>query len=93
VAQQEAERQKFVVAKAEQERKASVIRAEGEAEAAKMISDALRQGPALLELRRLEAARDITATLAKAKNVIFVPGNSGGGSSSGPGMLLNMKSD
>jgi len=88
VAQQEAERQKFVVMKAEQERKASVIRAEGEAEAAKMISDALRKGPALLELRRLEAARDITATLAKSKNVIFVPGGAGGG---GPGMLLNMK--
>lgn len=89
VAQQEAERQKFVVMKAEQERKASVIRAEGEAEAAKMISDALRKGPALLELRRLEAARDITATLAKSKNVIFVPGGGSGGG--GPGMLLNMK--
>lgn len=86
VAQQEAERQKFVVAKAEQERKASVIRAEGEAEAAKMISDALRKGPALLELRRLEAARDITATLAASKNIVFVPGGN-----SGNNMLLNMK--
>jgi len=80
VAQQEAERQKFVVAKAEQERKANVIRAEGEAEAAKMISSALKQGPALVELRRLEAARDITTTLAKSKNVVFIPsGSSHGG--------------
>merc|ERR1719410_3320781 len=34
VAEQEAERQKFIVAKAEQERQATVIRSEGEAEAA-----------------------------------------------------------
>lgn len=37
VAQQEAERIKFIVTKAEQERKAAVIRAEGEAEAAEMV--------------------------------------------------------
>jgi len=91
VAQQQAERQKFLVMKADQERRATVIRAEGEAEAAKMISDALRRGPALLELRRLEAARDITATLAKAKNITFVPGTQGGGGGGGPGMLLNLK--
>ncbi|KAJ1470867.1 hypothetical protein T484DRAFT_1846196 [Baffinella frigidus] len=65
VAQQEAERQRFVVARAEQERKANVIRAEGEADAAKKISEALKFGPALVELRRLEAARDIAALLAK----------------------------
>ncbi|CBI40082.3 unnamed protein product, partial [Vitis vinifera] len=40
VAQQEAERSKFVVAKAEQERRAAIIRAEGESESAKLISDA-----------------------------------------------------
>lgn len=37
-AQQEAERSKFVVAKAEQERRAAIIRAEGESEAAKLVS-------------------------------------------------------
>lgn len=36
-AQQEAERSKFVVAKAEQERRAAIIRAEGESEAAKLV--------------------------------------------------------
>ncbi|XP_047147626.1 prohibitin-3, mitochondrial-like, partial [Vigna umbellata] len=40
VAQQEAERSKFVVMKAEQERRAAIIRAEGESDAAKLISDA-----------------------------------------------------
>ena len=38
VAQQDAERQKFVVLKAEQEKKAAIIRAEGEGEAADLIS-------------------------------------------------------
>lgn len=38
IAQQEAERARFIVEKAEQERQASVIRAEGEAEAADTIS-------------------------------------------------------
>jgi len=89
VAQQEAERQRFVVAKAEQERKANVIKAEGEAEAAKLISKALRQGPALVDLRRLEAARDITATLSNAKNIIFIPSGSQGGG--GSNILLNMR--
>ena len=40
VAQQEAERSKFVVMKTEQERIAAVVRAEGESEAARLISDA-----------------------------------------------------
>eukprot|EP00282_Hemiselmis_andersenii_P038535 CAMPEP_0169445360 /NCGR_PEP_ID=MMETSP1042-20121227/10400_1 /TAXON_ID=464988 /ORGANISM="Hemiselmis andersenii, Strain CCMP1180" /LENGTH=275 /DNA_ID=CAMNT_0009556755 /DNA_START=73 /DNA_END=897 /DNA_ORIENTATION=- len=78
VAQQEAERQKFVVAKAEQEKKAMVIRAEGEAEAAKLISEALKKGQGLVNLRRLEAARDITNTIAKSKNVVFIPSSGGG---------------
>ncbi|WFD02638.1 Prohibitin-1, subunit of the prohibitin complex (Phb1p-Phb2p) [Malassezia obtusa] len=41
IAQQDAERAKFVVEKAEQERQASVVRAEGEAEAASLITRAL----------------------------------------------------
>ena len=43
VAQQEAERSKFLVQKAEQEKRAAVIRAEGESEAAELITEALSQ--------------------------------------------------
>ena len=43
VAQQEAERSKFLVQKAEQEKLATVIRAEGEAASARLISDSLKQ--------------------------------------------------
>merc|ERR1712211_162965 len=60
VAEQEAERQKFIVLRSEQERQATVVRSEGEAEAAKMISEALREhGTGLIEVRRIDAAKEI----------------------------------
>lgn len=87
VAQQDAERSKFVVMKAEQERQASVIRAEGEGQAADLISTALRSyGSGLIELRRIDAAKDIAETLSSARNVMYVPG--GGANGSGPQMLM-----
>merc|ERR1711924_121798 len=77
VAQQDAERSKFIVMKAEQEKQANIIRAEGEAEAAKLVSDALVASPALVEMRRLETAKDIADTLSRSRNVTYLP--SGGG--------------
>jgi prohibitin 1 len=60
IAQQDAERAKFVVEKAEQERQAAVIRAEGEAEAANTISAALNKaGDAFVQFRKIEASREI----------------------------------
>merc|ERR1712029_425726 len=55
IAQQDAERAKFVVEKAEQERQANVIRAEGEAESADIISKAVaKAGDGLIMIRRIE---------------------------------------
>lgn len=83
VAEQDAERARFVVLKAEQERNAAIIRAEGESEAAKLISDATKAaGAGLVELRRIEAARDIAETMAKSANVVYLP--------SGGNMLLGI---
>mmetsp|Transcript_140 Transcript_140/g.346 ORF Transcript_140/g.346 Transcript_140/m.346 type:complete len:277 (-) Transcript_140:186-1016(-) len=74
VAQQEAERSKFIVLKSEQEKKAAVIKAEGESEAAKLISDATKSaGPGLIELRRIEAAREVAQNLARSRNVAYLP--------------------
>merc|ERR1712125_99252 len=76
VAEQEAERQKFVVQCSEQERQATVIRSEGEAEAAQMISDALKEhGNGVIEVRRIDAAKDIAEALSKSPNVMYLPGN------------------
>jgi prohibitin 1 len=75
VSQQDAERSKFIVLKSEQEREAAVIRAEGESESARLISQATRSaGPALVELRRIEAAREVAQTLSKSRNVMYLPG-------------------
>eukprot|EP00899_Mesostigma_viride_P006601 jgi/Mesvir1/15942/Mv08261-RA.1 len=77
VAQQEAERSKFIVQKTEQERQAAVIRAQGESEAAKLISDATAQhGAGLIELRRIEAAREIANTLSRSRNITYLPSSS-----------------
>ncbi|CAI4062549.1 hypothetical protein SKDZ_07G3750 [Saccharomyces kudriavzevii ZP591] len=93
IAQQDAERAKFLVEKAEQERQASVIRAEGEAESAEFISKALAKvGDGLLLIRRLEASKDIAQTLANSSNVVYLPsqhsGNGSGDSSGSPNSLL-----
>lgn len=76
VALQDAERAKFIVDKALQEKKALVIRAEGEAAAAKLITDALRNNPAYLELRKLEAAREIATNLSEGKNKAYLDSSS-----------------
>eukprot|EP00354_Favella_ehrenbergii_P007314 CAMPEP_0170462036 /NCGR_PEP_ID=MMETSP0123-20130129/7700_1 /TAXON_ID=182087 /ORGANISM="Favella ehrenbergii, Strain Fehren 1" /LENGTH=276 /DNA_ID=CAMNT_0010727171 /DNA_START=36 /DNA_END=866 /DNA_ORIENTATION=- len=87
VAQQRAERAKFVVFKREEETKAAVLRAEGEAEAAKLIADAIsKSGPGLIAIRKIEAAQHIADTLKSSPNVTFLSGNTlnmlnlGGGS-------------
>merc|ERR1719437_154600 len=83
VAEQDAERQKFIVARADQERQATIIRSEGEAEAAKMISEALKEhGSGLIEVRRIDAAKEIAESLAKSPNVMYLP--------AGQQMLLNV---
>jgi len=83
-ARQDSERARFLVLKAEQEKQAAIIRAEGESESARVISAALQKSPALVELRRIEAAKDIADTLSRSRNVTYLP--SGGGQN----MLLGL---
>lgn len=94
VAQQEAERSKFLVQKAEQEKRAAVIRAEGESEAAELITEALHtHGNGFIEVRRIDAARDIAETLARSRNVAYLPSSGGGGEGGGGGRGLLLKLD
>lgn len=95
IAQQDAERSKYLVEKAQQEKKASIIRAEGEAESADVVSKALaKAGDGLLMIRRLEASKDIASTLAGSPNITYLPSNSAGGEGSAEGaknsLLLNL---
>ncbi|KRY46401.1 Prohibitin [Trichinella britovi] len=76
VAQQEAERARFLVEKAEQMKLAAIISAEGDAIAAELLGTAFQQsGDALIELRKIEASEEIAAQLAKQKNVTYFPPN------------------
>merc|ERR1719352_491877 len=63
VAQQDAERAKFIVEKAKQDKRSAVIKAEGEAKSAKLIGEAIANNPAFITLRKIEAAREIAQTM------------------------------
>jgi len=91
VASQEAERQAWVVKRAEQERLAVVTRAEGEAEAATIITQAMEKtGNAIIEVRRIDAAKEIADKLAGSRNIVYLPSGGGNSGNGGPGMLLGV---
>lgn len=83
VAQQEAEKARFLVEKAEQQKKAAIISAEGDAQAANLLAKSLGDaGDGLVELRRIEAAEDIAYQLARSRQVSYLP--------AGQNILLNL---
>jgi len=85
VSQQEAEKARFVVEKAEQQKLASIISAEGDASAADLLARAFGEaGDGLVELRRIEAAEDIAYQLSRSRGVSYLPG--------GQNTLLNLPS-
>lgn len=81
VAQQDAERARFIVMRAEQDKKSTIVRAQGEAESAKLIGQAVQNNPAFMALRKIEAAREIADTIASAPNKMFLNSDA---------LLLNM---
>ncbi|KAK8796034.1 hypothetical protein WA171_003998 [Blastocystis sp. BT1] len=84
VAQQEAERAKYVVEQAKQDKKSTIIRAEGEATSARLIGEAMENNPGFIELRRINTAKDIAATIARSNNRVYLTSDS---------LLLNIMSD
>lgn len=83
VAQQDAEKARFLVEKAEQQKKAAIISAEGDAQAAVLLAKSFgAAGEGLVELRRIEAAEDIAYQLAKSRNITYLP--------QGQNVLLNL---
>ncbi|KXG49140.1 Prohibitin [Penicillium griseofulvum] len=94
IAQQDAERARFIVERAEQERQANVIRAEGEALSAEIISKAVaKAGSGLIEIRRIEASKEIAQTLSANPNVTYLPGGGEGkDGNKGTSMLLGLRS-
>ncbi|KAK7048433.1 muts 5 [Favolaschia claudopus] len=72
VAQQTALRAAFLVDQAVQEKLSIIVRAQGEAQSAELIGDAMRKNKGFLELRRLEAAREIATLLSTSGNKVML---------------------
>merc|ERR1712127_153799 len=86
VAQQEAERAKYVVIGAQSEKQTIITKAKGEAASADLIGNAVKKNPGFMSLRRIGAAKDIAGTISKTSvgNKIYLNADS---------LLLNLLSD
>ena len=72
IAQQEAERAKYLVQKALQDKNSAIIKAEGEARAAELLGPILSKSPSYVQIRRIEAAREIAHSLALSRNKAYL---------------------
>ncbi|KAK6927592.1 Band 7 domain [Dillenia turbinata] len=72
VAAQEAERARYIVEKAEQEKKSAIIKAQGEAKSAQLLGEAIAKNPAFLTLRKIENAREIAKKIATSANKVYL---------------------
>ncbi|KAI9316200.1 prohibitin-2 [Dichotomocladium elegans] len=83
IAQQEAQRAAFIVDKARQEKQSIIVRAQGEAKSAELIGEAIKNKPGFLELKRIEAAREIASVISKSGNKVMLDSDT---------LLLNVNS-
>nr|XP_019964413.1 PREDICTED: prohibitin-2-like [Paralichthys olivaceus] len=70
VSQQEAQRAQFCVEKAKQDQRPKIIQAEGEAQAAKRLGEAVTKNPGYLKLGKIRAAQNIAKTVALSQNKV-----------------------
>lgn len=82
VAAQDAERAKFIVEKAEQDKRSAIVRAQGEAKSAQLIGDAIANNPAFITLRKIEASREIASTISNSSNRVVLNSD---------GLMLNLQ--
>ena len=76
VAQQDAERARFMVDKALQDKRSIIIKAQGEATSAELIGKAIANNPGFIELRKIDAARAVASTVAKSQNKVYLDADS-----------------
>mmetsp|Transcript_118873 Transcript_118873/g.210128 ORF Transcript_118873/g.210128 Transcript_118873/m.210128 type:complete len:297 (-) Transcript_118873:225-1115(-) len=68
VAQQQAEKARYLVLKAQEEKKRVIIHAEGEKQSAEMIGAAIKKNPGFVELRRIAVAKEVATGLSRSNN-------------------------
>ena len=76
VAQQDAERAKYVVQGAKAEKQTIITRAQGEAQSTMLIGNAVKKNPGFMKLRKIEAAGVIATTVSKSGNKIYLNSDS-----------------
>jgi len=84
VAQQDAERAKYIVIGAQQEKQTIITRAKGEAQSATLIGQSVKKNPGFMKLRRIDAARDIADIVSSSGNKVYLNADS---------LLLNLLGD
>ena len=84
VAQQDAERARFMVDKALQDKRSIIIKAQGEATSAELIGKAITNNPGFLELRKIDAAKAVATTISRSANRVFLDSNT---------LMLNLMGD
>lgn len=84
VAQQDAERAKYIVIGAQQEKLTIITKAKGEAESTELIGHAVKKNPGWIKLRRIDAAKDIADIVSKSGNKVYLNADS---------LLLNLLDD
>jgi len=72
IAQQNAERMKYMVEKSKEIKKTAIIIAERDVKSIELIGKAMQQNPAYLVLKKLEAAQDIADILAHSPNKVLL---------------------
>uniref|UniRef100_A0A7S3FZG2 Prohibitin n=1 Tax=Strombidium rassoulzadegani TaxID=1082188 RepID=A0A7S3FZG2_9SPIT len=72
IAQQQAERAKYLVQQAKEEKRRILVRAQGEARSAEVFGKAMSQNPAYIDLRRIETAKDIAKLLGNTRNKVYL---------------------
>ncbi|GAA5916088.1 prohibitin subunit PHB2 [Sporobolomyces salmoneus] len=72
IAQQTAQRAAYLVDQALQEKQSIIVKAQGEARSAELIGDAVKQNKGFLQLRKMEAAREIAGMVANSNNKLML---------------------
>lgn len=75
IAQETAKRMKYIVEKAKQIKKTAIIRAEQDCKTIELIGNAVKENPAYIDLKKIEASRDIADILAKSRNKVLLDSN------------------
>lgn len=76
IAQQTAQRAAYLVDQALQEKQSIIVKAQGEARSAELIGEAVKQNKGFLQLRKMEAAREIAQMVANSNNKLMLDSDS-----------------